>query len=266
MLLSLLFTSLLTLWQLLTVCSELTSPVANLRGVNKDNELFDASILDRKLQANSVTFKLFNAVPVPDMLITDLDQNELVNLGSIPPGNLNIQVVSSGWKPASVRISLTGAVTRTVVEGGTFTLCGNSGSNFATCNNLILGRYNIRAELFSGALGTGQLLTTSSIDFVLANATVAPAPAPITAPITVPVIVPVRPTTPPAKAPVPVPVPVSLPQPVLAPAPIPVSLPITLPVPQPVNSTPPSSCPVPKVRNFMDNVARRSFCLLTCHV
>jgi hypothetical protein len=142
------------------------------------------NFFQRKLQTNSTVLKLINAGT--DTAITDISQNLVVQLGSISPKNLTIQVVVTGFTPApkSVKITLVGPVNRTAIESGTYALCGNNGSDFNPCTNVAYGRYNVKAELYTlkGALGT--LMSTTAYDFELRNMTV---PSPVMPPVMPPV-------------------------------------------------------------------------------
>jgi hypothetical protein len=97
-------------------------------------------VVRRELQTVSVKFSLLNTVS--DTLVTDLMQNAVANIGAVPANNLSIEVSVTGANPASVKLSLTGATTITAIEGGTFSLCGNSGRDFRPCTSLILGKYS----------------------------------------------------------------------------------------------------------------------------
>jgi cell division septation protein DedD len=174
-----------------------------VRGKTNENNGF--IVENRQLQTNTTTFKLINAVT--DTSITDLIQNSVVNLGSISPNTLSIQVVLTGWQAGSVRITLTGAISRIVLERGTFSLCGNSGSDFFPCTGLKHGSYSILAELFLQRNGTG-LMSSRRIDFVLQGGSpIAPVPTPVAkaptkSPDSFPTKAPTRsPTKMPSKAP-----------------------------------------------------------------
>jgi hypothetical protein len=141
-------------------------------------------------QTSSTVLKLINAET--DTLVTDLSQNLVVQLGSsISPTKLTIQVVVNGFTPApqSVKITLTGPVNRTVIETGTYTLCGNLGLDFNPCTNLVYGKYNVKAELFTlrGALGT--VISTTGLNFELKSPTV---PSPVLSPVRAPISAPTQ--------------------------------------------------------------------------
>jgi hypothetical protein len=174
-----------------------------LRGASaKDNTNHE---IERSLQTNSIVFKLINAVT--DTPITDLLQGKVVNLGIVAPTSVTVQVVVSGYKVSSVKITLDGATFIQKVESGTYALCGNSGSDFSPCKNLKLGNYNIKAELYSGYSATGSIVASSQLDFILANTvpTSPITPAPIS-PITP---APISPIAPPMQAPTAAPIPIS---------------------------------------------------------
>jgi hypothetical protein len=142
---------------------------------------------NRELQTNSVVFYLINAAT--DTIIATLNAGSVVNLGSVAPSALTIQVLVNGFTRRSVKISLTGAATITRTESGTYALCGNAGTDFAPCPTIVLGNYNVLAELYSESGATGSLVTTSSVSFTLTNTAVPTAPAlpPVRAPTTAPV-------------------------------------------------------------------------------
>jgi hypothetical protein len=205
----------------------------------------DHSLPIRQLQTYSVKFSLYNALT--DTLVAELSQGAAVNIGSIPPGNLNFVADVTGTAPGSVKMSLTGAKSFQGIEGAApYALCGNLGKDFLSCNGLTTGKYTIGAVLYSGTKAKGTILFSSNLDFELTAGSI-PQPTPI-----VPVPVPTAPVPVPT-APVPVP---SAPVPVpTAPVPVPTApVPVpTAPVPVPTapvpttTAVPPTSCSVPKV-------------------
>jgi hypothetical protein len=123
----------------------------------------------------------------------------------LAPTSLNIEVVVAGTKPGSVKMALTGAATINRIEGGTFSLCANSGSDFKPCKNLVVGKYSLKADLLTGASGTGQVYGSATVAFELrsGSAPFIPVAAPIKPPVQAPVMPPVTaPVMPPVQAPV----------------------------------------------------------------
>ena len=116
----------------------------------------------------SVQFSLYNGQT--DTFFTALSQGMVVNIGSIPPGNLNVvaTVTGTGITPGSVNMTLSGAnAIQRIENGAPYALCGNNGLDFFPCNVLTTGQYNIKAAVYSGASATGTNLVTANLDFQL---------------------------------------------------------------------------------------------------
>jgi hypothetical protein len=232
----------------LVVCADATVRLG-LRGrVDKYIEDTDMFKYGRTLQDTSTTYRLFNAVT--DTVITTLMQNSVVNIGDVPANYLTIEVSTTGFKPKSVKLSLIGEQsTYKATEGGTFVLCGNSGSNYNPCSSLTLGKYKLTADFYSAWGGNGEFISSSSIDFELTNTG---ASAPVLPPVT-PVSPPVDPpVSPPVDPPVSPPVDPPVSPPVNPPVSPPVLPPVSPPVLPPVSKP---SCSIPKV-GLRDNFLR----------
>jgi hypothetical protein len=178
------------LWVVITFVSALVCVNVQSKKSNLHNSLrrkldvkasFNANKNERHLQGYVVTLRLYNAVT--NTSVTDLIQNQVVNIGSTPPGSLTIQAFGEGFDSKSARFILTGATTIRNTEGYPYlTLCKNDKENFFPCKDLKLGKYNIRVKFFSKSYRRGTLVTTKSIDFELRGVTprlLAPSFAPV---------------------------------------------------------------------------------------
>jgi hypothetical protein len=133
----------------------------------------------------AIKFRLVNAVS--DTVISEILDNGILNTGAVPANSLTLEVSVEGLKPASVRISLTGAQHITVIEKGILALCGNYGTDLVPCSMLTVGKYNITADIYSSTDATGQIIASRSISFELINDIIPiPVAVPVFPPITKP--------------------------------------------------------------------------------
>jgi hypothetical protein len=155
-----------------------------LRRDSVENARDETGILgsERKLQSTVVQFRLINADT--EKVITDLMQNAVVDIGTVPASSLTVEAIAApGSTHQSAKITLTGAQNYTNVEHGMITLCGNTGSNYANCDFLTVGKYNLKVDLFSKTGGSGQIVGSGMINFELKQGT-----PPIRKPTSAPVV------------------------------------------------------------------------------
>lgn len=153
-------------------------------------ESFETKNNERHLQGYIVTLRLYNTVT--NTTVTDLVQNQVVNIGRTPPGSLTIQAIGEGFTASSARLILSGAVGIRVTEGAPyFTLCENVKEKFFPCRGLKLGKYKIQVEFYSRSNRQGTLITTKSIEFEI-----------ISVPAQIPIKVPLRSTKAPSNKPI----------------------------------------------------------------
>jgi hypothetical protein len=147
----------------------------------------------RNLQGQSVKFSFYNAQT--DKILSEILPDTVVNIGSIPPGNLTIVASVIGPTPGSVKLSLTGANSIEQIEGGApYSLCSNSGSNLFPCNKLKTGNYTMSAILYVGTQATGNVLFSTKVNFEFAVGAISPTvsqPTP-SAPVANPVSAPLK--------------------------------------------------------------------------
>jgi hypothetical protein len=125
--------------------------------------------------------------------VTTLSNNQVIVVSDIPgmtSPSFNIEATFAGSGIDSVLFKYGGSNFRTD-KGAPYSLCGNSGRAFASCNSFGLGTHTVSATPYS-SVATGEVAGAEvSVTFtIVAGGGPAPVKAPVAAPIAAPTFAP----------------------------------------------------------------------------
>ena len=145
-------------------------------------------------------------------VVANLFDGAIINLAPGTTPNFNVDAVTSGSPITSVQFDLDSVTNFHTESTAAYALCGNVGSSFNTCSQLIVGSHKVTATTNGG--------TPFTVNFQIVSKS--------------------APIAPPVSAPVPAPIPAPVPAPIRAPVPAPTPAPVPAPTPAPVPASPPT--------------------------